>query len=236
MQCVVLAGGLGTRMLPATESLPKILLPVAGEPFAAHQLELLRAGGVTEVVYCIGHLGELVRTFVGDGARFGLAVSYVDEGEHRLGTAGALRLAVEQGALAPEFLVMYGDSYLPIDLRPVRAAFRAAREPALMTVFHNQGRYVPSNVVFDGQRVIRYDKRHRTSGMEWVDYGVSVLTPAVLDAVPSGGTADLADVFHDLSVGGDLAGFEVDERFYEVGSPEGLREVEALLMHAVGSR
>jgi NDP-sugar pyrophosphorylase family protein len=236
MQCVVLAGGLGTRMLPATESVPKVLLPVAGEPFASWQLGRLRAGGVTEVVYCIGHLGDLVRDHVGGGERFGLRVTYVDEGDRRLGTAGAIRLAADEGALAPEFLVMYGDSYLPIDLRPVHAAFTAAPEPALMTVFHNAGRWVPSNVVFDGQRVVHYDKHQATRDMEWVDYGVSVLTPALLDAVRSGATADLADLFHDLSRRGDLAGLEVTERFYEIGSPEGRREVEALLMNPVGTR
>jgi NDP-sugar pyrophosphorylase family protein len=236
MQCVLLAGGLGTRMLPATESVPKALLPVAGEPFAAWQLELLRAGGVTDVVYAIGHLGALLRDFVGDGSRFGLKVTYVDEGDRRLGTAGALCLAADEGVLEPEFLVMYGDSYLPIDLRPVHAAFRAAREPALMTVFHNAGRWVPSNVVFDGRRVLRYDKHRPTPDMEWVDYGVSVLTPDVLERVPRGAAADLADVFHDLGDQRRLAGLEVAERFYEIGSPDGLREVETLLMHTVGSR
>jgi NDP-sugar pyrophosphorylase family protein len=236
MQCVLLAGGLGTRMLPATESVPKVLLPVAGEPFAARQLELLRTGGVTDVVYSIGYLGDLVRDFVGDGHRFGLRVTYVDEGERQLGTAGALRLAADEGVLEPEFLVMYGDSYLPIDLRPVHAAFRATPEPALMTVFHNAGRWVPSNVVFDGHLVLRYDKHRPTPDMEFVDYGVSVLTPDVLERVPRGASADLADVFRDLGDERRLAGLEVTERFYEIGSPDGLREVETLLMHTVGSR
>jgi NDP-sugar pyrophosphorylase family protein len=236
MQCVILAGGLGTRMRPATETVPKALLPVAGEPFAAHQLELLRRGGVREVVYCIGHLGDQVRDYVGDGRRFGLGVSYVDEGEELLGTGGALRHADREGALHDEFLVLYGDSYLPIDFRTVRDAFAAVSEPALMTVFHNAGRIVASNVEFDGRRVTRYDKRQPTPAMEWVDYGVSAMQRAVLGEIPIGAPADLSDLFHELSVSGRLAGLAVDERFYEIGSTDGLREVEDLLAHAVSSR
>jgi NDP-sugar pyrophosphorylase family protein len=228
MQCVILDGGLGTRMHPATETMPKALLPVAGEPFAAHQLRLLHRGGVTDVVYCIAHLGEQVRDFVGDGGQFDLNVTYVDEGEHLMGTAGALRLASDAGVLHPHFLVVYGDSYLPIDLRPVDAAFSRVAEPALMTVFHNRDQWVPSNVIFDGRSVVRYDKA-TVPGMEWVDYGLSVLDAAVLAEIPPGEAVDLSNVFRELSGAGRLAGLAVDERFYEVGSPTGLLELEALL-------
>lgn len=231
-QCVILAGGLGTRMYPATETVPKALLPVAGEPFATHQLELLRRGGVDEVVYCIGHLGGPVRDFVGDGSRFGLRARYVDEGEQLQGTAGALRLALDAGVLDDDFLVLYGDSYLPIDLRPVRAAFTSAAQPALMTVFHNSGRWVASNVEFDGHHVTLYDKTRPTPAMEWVDYGVSVMTRSVVAEIPAGPPADLSDLFHQLSRAGRLAGLEVAERFYEIGSPDGLREVEELLQNS----
>jgi NDP-sugar pyrophosphorylase family protein len=229
MQCVILAGGLGTRMRPATEQLPKVLLPVAGEPFARHQLELLQRGGVTDVVYCIGHLGDMVRDYVGDGHQFGLGVTYIDDGDDLRGTGGALRLAAGAGVLRDHFLVLYGDSYLPIDLRPIDAAFERSAAPALMTVFHNRDQWVPSNVVFDGRQVVVYDKRRSVPGMEWVDYGVSVLTRDLVMETPAGAVVDLADVFHELSGAGRLAGHEVDARFYEIGSPTGLAEVEGIL-------
>jgi NDP-sugar pyrophosphorylase family protein len=229
MQCVILAGGLGTRMRPATDQVPKVLLPVAGEPFARHQLELLHRGGVTDVVYCIGHLGEMVRDYVGDGRQFGLDVRYVDEGAELRGTGGALRLAADAGVLHDRFLVLYGDSYLPIDLRPIDAAFERAAEPALMTVFHNRDQWVPSNVVFDGRRVVVYDKRGSVPGMDWVDYGISVLTRDLVMETPPGAVVDLSDVFHELSGAGRLAGYEVHERFYEIGSPTGMAEVEGIL-------
>src|SRR5262245_2882952 len=100
LPCVILAGGLATRMLPLTAARPKILLPVAGEPFAAHQLRWLAAQGVRRVTIAIGHLGEQVRTFVRDGARFGLAVTYSDDGDAPLGTGGALRRAIDSDQLS----------------------------------------------------------------------------------------------------------------------------------------
>lgn len=229
MQCVILAGGLGIRMRPATDQIPKVLLPVAGEPFAHHQLAVLRDGGVTDVVYCIGYLGEMVRDFVGDGTRFGLGVRYVDEGADLRGTGGALRLAADAGVLHERFLVLYGDSYLPIDLRPIDAAFDRVPEPALMTVFHNRGQWVPSNVVFDGRQVVVYDKRRTVPGMDWVDYGISVLARELVTETPAGAVVDLADVFQGLAGQGRLAGHEVHERFYEIGSRTGLSEVEGIL-------
>src|SRR5262245_26801177 len=109
MQCVILAGGLATRMRPLTDSIPKTLLPVAGHPSADMQLTWLAREGVSDVVYCVGHLGEMIEEYVGDGSRWGLAVRYVDDGPELRGTAGALRRAVSAGLLDPAFLVVYGD-------------------------------------------------------------------------------------------------------------------------------
>ena len=152
VQCVILAGGLATRMRPLTDVMPKALLSVAGRPFVDHQLEHLARHGVTDVVLSIGHRGDMLRDHVGDGARFGLRVAYVDEGADLRGTAGALRLALSRGALAEAFLVTYGDAFLPIDFGAVFEAFRRAGQPALMTVFRNEGRWDTSNVVFEATR------------------------------------------------------------------------------------
>ena len=228
VQCVVLAGGLGTRMRPFTDDRPKALIPVEGRPFIDHQLGHLVAHGVTEVVLSIGYRGEALRAHVGDGARFGLRVVYVDEGTALRGTAGALRLALDEGALAERFLVTYGDSYLPVDFGAVYAAFERAGTPALMTVFRNEGRWDTSNVIFDGARVTLYDKQRRgrpATDFAFIDYGLAALERrGVADEVPAGARADLADVYHRLSLRGELAGLEVFERFYEIGSPEGLED------------
>jgi NDP-sugar pyrophosphorylase family protein len=230
---VILAGGLGTRVAALAPSLPKALIPVAGEPFAAHQLSLLARAGVRRVVYCIGHRGDAIRSFVGHGERWGLEVTYVEDGETLLGTAGALRRALDAGILDPAFFVLYGDSYLPIDYRAVWDAYVAARRPALLTVFRNEGRWDTSNVFLERDRVVLYDKRRedpRSVGMVHIDYGLSVLTREVLERlVPSGARVDLADVYKTLSLEGQLAGHEVRQRFYEAGSPSGLQDLETYL-------
>src|ERR1700693_3124601 len=109
----ILAGGLATRLRPVTEAIPKSLIEVAGEPFIAHQLRLLRREGIRRVVICVGHLGDMIRAFVDDGARFGLDVAYSFDGSMLLGTGGALRQALP--LLEEPFYVLYGDSYLDID-------------------------------------------------------------------------------------------------------------------------
>jgi len=95
VQCLILAGGLATRLRPVTETVAKAVMPVAGRPFAEYQLEWLARAGVTDVVYAIGFHGDQIRAAVGDGSRFGIRVTYVDEGEILLGTGGAVRLAYD---------------------------------------------------------------------------------------------------------------------------------------------
>jgi NDP-sugar pyrophosphorylase family protein len=239
LQCVVLAGGLGTRMRPVTEAVPKALVPVLGRPFADWQLELLAEQGVERVVCCVGYRGDLLRDHVGDGSRFGLAVSWSDEGGNLRGTAGAIRLALDRGLLDDAFLVLYGDSYLPISIVAVEDAWRRSRMPAIMTVMRNDGRWDTSNCIYEDGRVTLYDKSRQASrpaGMRWIDYGLSVLSrPVVADRVPAGEVADLAQLQHDLSIAGLLAGAEVTERFYEAGSPSGLRDLEEYLVARQGA-
>ncbi|MGA2183337.1 MAG: nucleotidyltransferase family protein [Bryobacteraceae bacterium] len=234
LQCVVLAGGLGTRMRPLTDSMPKSMLPVAGRPFAEHQLEFLIENGVDDVVYLIGYRGEAIRRHFGDGRRWGIRIRYVDEGSTLRGTGGALRLALAEGALAPAFLLIYGDSFTPVSIPDVRAAFEASSLPALMTVLCNEERWDRSNVLFEDNRIVVYDKTrtHPRSGeMRHIDYGLSALRREVVaERIPQSAPADLAPVFHQLSLEGRLAGFEATRRFYEIGSPGGLPDFESYLL------
>ena len=235
MQCVILAGGLGTRMRPLTRQLPKALLPVLGRPFADYQLRWLASQGVRRVVYCIGFLGQQLRDVVGDGGPWGLQVAYADEGERLLGTGGALRLACDAGLLDPGFLVLYGDSYPPIEIAPVWQASRRGAD-ALMVVLRNDGRWDASNAIFRDGRVLLYEKGRGDAaaiGMAHIDYGLSVLPRAVVATmVPAGRPHDLATLYGALSRQSRLAGFEVAQRFYEIGSPAGLADLEAHLAAA----
>jgi MurNAc alpha-1-phosphate uridylyltransferase len=189
MQCVVLAGGLGQRMRPATDRLPKCLLPVAGRPFVDWQLRWLAAEQVDHVVYSIGYRGDLVRRRVGDGKQFGLEVTYVDEGAHLLGTAGALRLAADQNLLDATFMVLYGDSYLPLHLNDVEVNYTSRDVPVLMTVYRDPGRLERPNAVFEGGMVTRYEKGlvDPPPEMRYVDYGLSIWKRQVIETMVSPG-------------------------------------------------
>jgi len=239
VQCVILAGGRGQRMRPATDTLPKSLLPLAGKPFVDWQLDWLAAEEIDRVVYSIGYLGHLVRRHVGDGHRFGLEIDYVDEGDHPLGTAGALRLAVDQDLLEDTFLTLYGDSYLPVRLPEVEAEFVRRGAPVLMTVYRDSERLERPNAVLEDGMVTRYEKglADPPTEMCYVDYGISVWQRRVIEKmVPSGQVADMATLFNVLSRTGRLAGFEATERFYEIGSPDGLADLETHLKVGGGLR
>jgi NDP-sugar pyrophosphorylase family protein len=230
LPCVVLAGGLGTRMRPMTERIPKALIPVMGRPFAELQLEWLAGQGVEHVVYSIGYRADMIRDALGSGERFGLRLEYVDEGDDLRGSGGALRLALDCKLLPARFFVLYGDAYLHVDLAAVEQRWRSSGKPVLMTVLRNLGRWDKSNAVLHDGAVF-YDKRaDGASGMEWIDYGLSVTRADIIAGwLPPGGRGDLADLFHLLSERGDVAGFEVTDRFYEIGSPAGLSELETHL-------
>ena len=226
MQCVILAGGLGTRMRPLTDTCPKTLLPVRGRPFAYHQLHWLALQGVDDVIYCIGHQGNLIRRYWDSEPRPIRSIRYVDEGERLRGTGGALRLAFEQCVLEESFLVIYGDSFLPVEFAPIWGAFRSSGKPALMTVLCNQGRWDRSNVIYENGRVVLYDKRGGPA-MHYIDYGLAAFSRKLF--IKRGEVFDLAALLGDLSRNNQLAGFEVTERFYEIGSPQGLADLEHYL-------
>ena len=226
MTVAILAGGLATRLRPITEKIPKSLVEVAGEPFLAHQLRLLHSRGIERAVLCVGHLGEMIERDFGNAA-FGIELRYSFDGPKLLGTGGAIRQALP--LLGDAFFVLYGDSYLPIDYAAVASAWQKSGQPALMTVFHNEGAWDTSNVEFTGGKIIRYDKRERTPAMRHIDYGLSVFSAPVFADRVAGEALDLADLQRDLVAQGRMAGHEVRERFYEVGSHSGLAELNQLL-------
>lgn len=221
----ILAGGLGTRLGPRTKMIPKPLVDVAGKPFLSHQLDLLRRHGAREIVLCVGYLGNLIEERIGSGSSSGLRIAYSYDGPAVIGTAAAIRQALP--LLGCEFLVLYGDTYLRIDYGELVRVFRRSRLPALMAVLRNEGRWDASNAAFDG-KLVRYRKGSTDPGMEWIDYGVSVLSSEALAMSPSG-EPDLANVLAWLAERQLLAGYAASERFYEIGTPDGLAETEAFL-------
>ena len=226
----ILAGGLGTRLGGRVRDTPKPLLEVAGESFLLHQLRLLATHGASEVVLCVGYLGELIESRIG-GERFGIRIRYSFDAPGLDGTLGALRRA--RPLLGERFLVLYGDTYLRIDYRALASAWQASGLPAVMAVLRNEGRWEVSNAVYRDGMVVNYDKHAPEPAMEWIDYGLGGLESTVLDRVPSF-ERDLAELYRCLAAAGELRAFKATERFYEIGTPAALTETDAFLRRQGG--
>jgi len=223
----VLAGGLATRLRPVTDKTPKALLKIAGEPFLVHQLRLLHSHGLRKIVLCVGYLGDMIKAEVGGGSDLGLQITYSFDGPTLLGTGGALKRALPM--LGERFLVIYGDSYMPVDYSAIVEAFVLSRKPALMTVFQNEGRWDASNVWFEAGQIRCYNKKVRTPEMRHIDYGIAVLSPGVFASLPDDRPFDLADVYSRLVSEKQMAAYEAKQRFYEIGSRQGFAELDSLL-------
>ena len=229
----ILAGGLATRLRPITETIPKVLVEVAGRPFVEHQLALLRASGHTDIVMLVGHLGEMVQETVGDGSAHGVRVRYVFDGPKALGTGGAIARAIP--ALGDAFFVLYGDSYLECDYAAIERAFVSSEADALMTVCRNDDQWDRSNVLFEDGRIVRYDKSGTVSGMRHIDYGLGAFRSSAF-AGRGDEAFDLASVFQAVLAANRLTAFEVPTRFYEIGSPAGLEATREHILRKEGTR
>ena len=223
----ILAGGLATRMKPITEKMPKSLIEVNGKPFILHQLDYLKSQGIQNVVLCIGHLGHMIESLIGDGKALGLNIQYSLDGDKLLGTGGAIKKALP--LLSKDFFVLYGDSFLPINYKDVEDAYVSSKKNALITMIKNNNQWDKSNVEFASSTLIEYNKHHPNERMQYIDYGLSILNQSIFDTYPENESFDLSDLYHTLSLHNHLAGFETFDRFYEIGSQNGLKETEIYL-------
>lgn len=223
----ILAGGLATRLYPITRKIPKSLVQVAGKPFIEHQLELLKRKGIDKVVVCAGYLGDQIREHLEKG-RPDMSVHYSFDGPQLLGTGGALQKALP--LLGETFLVVYGDSYLDTDYGKIAAYFDQQGKKGLMTLFKNENRWDRSNVRFEGGRILEYGKKSPNCRMKHIDYGLSIFRRDAVAGFATGTVRwDLSLLFQRLIEQDELIGYEVSERFYEIGSAEGLVETCAYL-------
>jgi NDP-sugar pyrophosphorylase family protein len=223
LDVAILAGGLATRLRPITETIPKAMVAINGKPFIAYQLEYLKSQNISKVVLCLGYLGEQVQKFVGNGSKFDLHVEYSFDGPVLLGTGGALKKALPK--LGKHFYILYGDSVLPVNYLPVEEAYLSSGKLALMTVLKNSNQWDKSNVIFDNGELVIYDKKQNNPLMNYIDYGLGLINAEVLEK-NSELNFDIADVYNKLSLNNELKGYEVFDRFYEIGSHTGLKETE----------
>ena len=223
MQVAILAGGLAIRLGDLTKNQPKSLVQIRGKPFLEYQLEFLKRGGIQDIVLCIGHMGEQIERYFGNGRKYGVNIEYSHE-DRPLGTAGALTKA--EALLADPFFTLYGDSYLFLDFRAVMSYFQSQHKLGLMTVYRNCDRYDRSNTVVEGNLVTKFSKKEKSKDMVYIDYGASLLRKEALHMIPDNQFYSLDDLFTRLVAMKELLAFEVKERFYEIGSVRGLREFE----------
>ncbi len=219
---ILLAGGLATRLRPLTENIPKSLIDINGEPFIAHQLKLLKKNNITDVVICSGYLGEQIQNFVGNGANFGLNISYSFDGPNLLGTAGAIKKAIN--LLDDNFFVIYGDSYLPCNYLDIQHAYLNSNKISLMSVYKNHNKFDKSNVIYKNGNIVTYDKKNHTKEMQYIDYGLGIFNKKAFNIVPENNPYDLADLYQTLLKTNQLSAIEIAQRFYEIGSISGIKE------------
>lgn len=224
---VLLAGGLATRLKPVTETIPKSMIEVGGKPFIEHQLSLIKKNSISNVIICAGKFGEMIKEFTEKRNSFGLNIKYSFDGSKLLGTGGAIKKALEY--TGENFFVMYGDSYLTADLREVGNYYNSHKAKGLMTVYHNEGKFDKSNIEFTDGKIIRYDKKSADVDLKYIDYGLGILNRTAFDEFKDQEVFDLEKVYQSLLSKDQLAGYEVKERFYEIGSFNGLEETNKFL-------
>ncbi len=223
---VVLSGGLATRLRPITEKIPKSLIEINELPFVLHQLKLFQKSGFSHVHFCLGYLGKKVKKVI-DESIFSkqMKISYSFDGEKLLGTGGAINNALSR--LPDIFFVIYGDSYLNIDYQLVEFNFFESASDAcgLMTVYKNSNKYDRSNVIFRNSVILRYSKNRITDDTEYIDYGLGILRKKHFKPYVDKKMFDLSEIYEQLSKSNRLLGYEVFNRFYEIGSIKGIEDL-----------
>ncbi len=231
MQVVVLMGGRGERLTALGSGLPKAMVGVCGKPFFYYQLQLMKPYGLNKFLFCVGHKAEAISSYFKDGRRFGVQIKYSQDGNNLLGTAGALKKASR--FLEDDFITIYGDTYIDLDYAELIYMYESSRAEkrikSMMVVFKNNNKFDKSNVIFEGGRVLKYDKAVSSPGMRHIDYGISFMNKQILKEIPGGRFSDLADVYKKLAAEGQISGYEVRNRFYEIGRPSSQEEFKKFI-------
>lgn len=227
MQAAILAGGRGTQLMPLTRDLPKSMVLIRGQPFLEHQIRLLRRHGVMDIVLLVGQMADKICAYFGDGSRFNVRIRYSDEGDARLDTAGALQLA--EPMLDDAFMVLFGDSYLPLDYAQVWRDFLTCGTRGLMVVYRNENRFDTSDVAVEDGFVTNYQKYPPLPQAVFINYGLTLLKRETLGLMSPGQRISLQSFLQPLIRERQLAAWEATQRFFEIGSFDGLKDLEAHL-------
>ena len=229
VQAVILAGGRGERMRPLTDAVPKPMIEIHGRPFLEYLVDLLREQGITRVLLLLGYRADVIQRHFGDGARWGIEISYLvsDESDET-----GRRLALARESLDPVFLLLYGDNYWPLRLDPMWKRFQASGAPAMVTVYLNRDRMTRSNVRLEGERVIEYDPTRTSPGLSGVEIGFALISEAAVAPLSGANQPFGKLVLTPLAARGELLAYPTEHRHYTIGSPEALARTTAFLARA----
>ena len=233
MQGVILAGGLGTRLRPITTQMPKVMVTVNGIPFLEHQLRLLRRYCITDILVLSGYMGQCIEEYFGDGRRFGLNVQYSRE-RVPLGTGGGLRYAAP--LLEERFLLLYGDSYLPMDYQDLCQERDSKGVKCAIAVYDNSraDSGVHNNIQLDRQGyVIQYRKQYVDDArFSHVDAGVLACRRSIVEFIPPDESVSLEEsIFPLLIAQRQLFAYKTAQRFFDIGTSERLNTFKEFLSH-----
>jgi N-acetyl-alpha-D-muramate 1-phosphate uridylyltransferase len=221
---LILAGGMATRLYPITEKIPKSLVMINNKPFIEYQLRYLQKQGIKNVVISIGQFGEMIENCVKNLKNIKLDIEFVFDGKSLLGTGGAVKNSLYK--LSDIFFVMYGDSFLPVNFEHIKNSFEYNNKEALMTIFENLNLYDKSNVLYENNKIQEYNKKTFNPKMKHIDYGLSIFSKNIFKDFPVYTNFDLSQVFLKMLSLNELDCFIVSERFYEIGSFQGIKDFE----------
>ncbi len=217
-QAVILAGGLGTRLKPFTETAPKPMYPFEGVPFIEYLVKQAAGFGIKEVLLLLGYLPEKIMDYLGDGSRFGIHITYdVTPVEYETGA----RLKAAYSKIHDDFLMMYCDNYCPVDFKKLSADFEKNQAMIQITVYRNRDGYTRDNLkVGEDGRIEIYDKKRQAEGLEGVDIGYALVDKRTLDLIGSENVNFEATVYPVLTAQGKMYATVTEHRYYSVGSWE----------------
>ena len=221
-EAVILSGGRGIRVKKYTKNIPKCLIEINGKPFLYHQLKYLKKNNIKSVIILVGYLGEKVKSYLEKNIDF-IKVKVVSDGKKLLGTGGAVLKSLNY--LKKNFFIIYGDSYLNFNLKKLIKK----NTIATMAIFKNQNKYDRSNIEIKNSQNISYYKEKPNKKLLYIDYGASYLSKKIFQGVKKNTKFDLSTMFEKISHENMLKGYIVKERFYEIGSYNGIKDIKKYL-------
>lgn len=241
MQAVIMAGGKGTRIASVASDIPKPMIQICGKPILQYQIECLREQNIRDIILVIGHLGDVVKSYFGDGSRFGVSISYIEEKEP-LGTAGALYYL--KGRIQEDLILLNGDIIFDVDFERFMNYHKEKGTYATIFTHPNNHPYDSGLVVTDQEGIVTrwmHKEDERTIYRNRVNAGIHIISVKVLEMFQEARKTDLdRDILKKLIPDRQLAAYDSPEYVRDMGTPDRYemvtRDIESGLVSAKNLR